>query len=486
MVERREQLKKTTNPAQIWALALGAMIGWGCFVLPDLLFLPTSGTIGTLLGIGLGAAAISLVSICCAMLINIYPVAGGTFVYTYAGLGPLAAFICGWGVVLTYVCAIAANGTALILLFRFLFPKILDFGYLYSIMDWNIYTGELIVVSIILTLFACCNYIGMNFASGIQLALSSALVIGVLAFTLGAINTDTSQIENLQPYFAEGKSTFTCIFTIFALAPFLFGGFDTIPQAAEEFNFPTSKSTYLMIVAIISGALMYGLVLVAIAIVKPYPEMLAIKSDWLVGTVATLIFGKVGGIILAIPVLAAIFSGINGFFMAASRLLFGMGRAKFLPSWFEGVHPKLRTPKNAILFIWGFVLIAPWLGRPFLSWLTDTMALSLGLSYLFACITAYRLVIQRPELISIRYAKLISVAGIITSLACLLFLSIPGSPAAIGPVSLAVCFLWIVLGIVFYKNISMEINSLTTEEMCLFLFGKTDVPLLFNTKRNNS
>ena len=45
MVERREQLKKTTNPAQIWALALGAMIGWGCFVLPDLLFLPTSGTI---------------------------------------------------------------------------------------------------------------------------------------------------------------------------------------------------------------------------------------------------------------------------------------------------------------------------------------------------------------------------------------------------------------------------------------------------------
>ena len=54
---------------------------------------------------------------------------------------------------------------------------------------------------------------------------------------------------------------------------------------------------------------------------------------------------------------------MNGFFMATTRLLFSMGRGKFLHPWFLKVHPKYGTPTNAVLFTLGLTLIAPFFGR---------------------------------------------------------------------------------------------------------------------------
>ena len=39
--EIREELEKTLRPLEVLALALGAIVGWGCFVLPAIRFLPS-------------------------------------------------------------------------------------------------------------------------------------------------------------------------------------------------------------------------------------------------------------------------------------------------------------------------------------------------------------------------------------------------------------------------------------------------------------
>lgn len=61
----------------VWALALGAMIGWGCFVMPGDTLLPDAGPIGASIGLALGAAMIILISFSYSYLISKYPVAGG-------------------------------------------------------------------------------------------------------------------------------------------------------------------------------------------------------------------------------------------------------------------------------------------------------------------------------------------------------------------------------------------------------------------------
>ena len=100
--------------------------------------------------------------------------------------------------------------------------------------------------------------------------------------------------------------------SILAITPWLFVGFDTIPQTAEEFDFPPEKSRRLMINSIVCGAL-YALVLIAVAIIIPYTDLLGQNHSWTTGAVANMAFGRFGGVILAIPVMAGIFTGMNGF-----------------------------------------------------------------------------------------------------------------------------------------------------------------------------
>lgn len=55
MSEKRVKLRKVMSPVDVWGLALGAIIGWGCFVLPGTTFLPKAGPAGTAVGMLIGA-----------------------------------------------------------------------------------------------------------------------------------------------------------------------------------------------------------------------------------------------------------------------------------------------------------------------------------------------------------------------------------------------------------------------------------------------
>ena len=111
--EERQSLKKSMSPAAVWSLAVGSIIGWGCFVLPGTRFLPEAGPLASVLAFLIGGGLLCFVALSYSILIKAYPVAGGAFTYAYVGFGTKAGFICGWALVLGYLCVIAANGTAL-------------------------------------------------------------------------------------------------------------------------------------------------------------------------------------------------------------------------------------------------------------------------------------------------------------------------------------------------------------------------------------
>ena len=72
-------MEKSLSPLQVCALALGSIVGWGCFVLPGDMFLPQAGPVGTLLGFFVGACLISFVAACLSYMVKYAPVAGGAF-----------------------------------------------------------------------------------------------------------------------------------------------------------------------------------------------------------------------------------------------------------------------------------------------------------------------------------------------------------------------------------------------------------------------
>ena len=472
----RAELKKTMSPAEVWALAVGAIIGWGCFVLPGTRFLPEAGPLGSILAFVIGGGLLCFVALSYSTLVKAYPVAGGAFTYAYVGFGKAWAFICGWALILGYLCVIAANGTALALLSRALLPGVFDVGYLYTVAGWDVYAGELAMMTASFLFFGYMNYRGMDFASSLQLILAFALVAGVLILTVGSFSTGTAGLDNLFPLFAEDRSWWACIVSIVAITPWLFVGFDTIPQTAEEFDFPPEKSRRLMINSIVCGASLYALVLISVAVIIPYKDLLGQNHTWATGAVADMAFGRFGGLILAVPVLAGILTGMNGFFMATTRLLFSMGRGKFLHPWFVRVHPKYGTPTNAVLFTLCLTLIAPWFGRSALNWIVDMSAMGTALAYLSTCMVAYKYAgrYEAPW-----WSKPVAVVGAATSVACFLLLAVPGSPAAIGFESWVMLLVWVALGSAFYFSRARELAAVTPRQMQYMLLGTTDRPLLF-------
>ena len=483
------KLEKTLSPMQVCALALGSIVGWGCFVLPGDMFLPKAGPLGTLYGFMIGAFLICFVAVCLSYMIKYAPVAGGAFAYAYIGFGPTAAFVCGWALVIGYIAIVAIDIAALSVIFRFLFPGIFEFGPLYAIAGWQVYTGEVLLMTAGTLIFGWINYRGIGIAGKIQLVLAFMLTIGIVALFAGVVALDSSQLSNLTPGFSENGTPLSCVLLIFAISPFLFVGFDTVPQAAEEFSFDPARARNIMIIAIVVGVILYAMVMLAVGMAISYPEMLA-KLDaqratggaaWGAGEVATMAFGRFGSVVLACAVFGAVLTGINGFFIAASRLLLSMSRSRILPEWFGKIHPKYHTPYNAVLFIVIITLLTPFAGRSAIAWTVDMSSVGTGIGYLFTCLAARRVINGGVNVPNKAFKLLCCAIGTITAVLCIVLLLIPGSPALIGGAPFACLGIWIVLGFIFYSTSKKNWVTLPEAEVRTNILGSKDIAVYFNS-----
>ena len=74
-----DKLKRDLSELDVWSLALGAIIGWGCFVLPGNKFLNDAGPLGTAIALSIGALIMIFIARSYGVLIHRFPVAGGEF-----------------------------------------------------------------------------------------------------------------------------------------------------------------------------------------------------------------------------------------------------------------------------------------------------------------------------------------------------------------------------------------------------------------------
>lgn len=460
-MSRRVRLNRTLKPASVWAIALGTIIGWGCFILPGG-WLHGSGPLGAVLGLTLGAAMMLFIGKAYGFMIRRYPVAGGEFAYAYKGFGRNDAYLCGWFLVLTYLSIIPLNATAFPIPINFFTGDQLAIGHLYTLAGWSVNLGEVLFASGTLIVFGYLNYRGVNFTGSTQLWMVILMVGSVGLLLIGSLVNPEAHFSNLRPLFAPEQSMAVSILLVLAIAPWAYMGFDTIPQAAEEFGFSEKQGARLIPLAIVCGCLMYVLVLFCTAIAfswpdKVYPEI----PNWLTGESMRHSLGHFGVFVLMVGVLMGILTGINGFYLATSRLIFCMGRARVLPPWFARVHPKHHTPGNAILFVMLVSLITPWFGREIIFWIVNMSAVGMAFGYGHSSFSAYKLSKGEPE----ESERCIYLVGGICSIGFIGLLCVPGSPVAMGKHEWIALGIWIALGAVFYAGQAREYRSLSKEQL---------------------
>lgn len=445
MSDKNAKLQKVMRPIDVWGLALGAIIGWGCFVLPGTTFLPKAGPAGTAAGMLIGALLIIVIAISYGYLIRTFPLSGGEFVYTKEAIGKRNAFVCGWAMILAYWSLIPLNATALALISRYLFPGIIQQGFLYEIAGWEVYAGEVILASAAIIIMALINIRGIKQAAWMQTAIALTLVGCILVITFLVFSA--ADWSNLSPGFPEGRRWWKGVFSIVAMAPWAFIGFDCIPQSAEEYNFSHKKSTSIMVSAILVAGILYIAVCAVTAVgVEPWQDLLARRTNWPTGYVVRNTIGLAGIVVLGIAMFCAVVSGMNAFYISTSRLMYAMAKEGSLPKWFEKLSDKYGTPVNAIIFVMVMSLFAPWFGREILIWIVDMT--SVGAAIVFAYTTASAAITGKRN--GDRKYTVFGVIGCIFSLFFLSLLVIPGMPGYLSFQSRVVLLIWILIGVVFY------------------------------------
>lgn len=449
MEQNENKFKRTLRPIDVWGLALGAIIGWGCFVLPGNEFLPKAGPLGMAIGMIGGALLVLVISLSYGYLIRHYPVSGGEFVYAKSAFGKTHAFICGWFIALAYWSLVPLNATALALISRYLFPGVIQFGKLYEVAGWDVYAGEVIVASVFLIALGLLNIRGIKSAGWVQTTIALALV-GTIVLITALVMMGGVEWSNAEPLFQTGQPWYTSVLSIVALAPWAYIGFDCIPQAAEEYNFSHKKSRNLMISAISVAALLYICVNTITAIgLKPWQTLLSERPFWATGLVVEERLGKIGLVILGISMFCAVVSGINAFLISTSRLMYAMANENALPKFFGKMHKKYKTPVNAILFVLVLSLIAPWFGREVLGWIVDMTSVGGAIGFLYTCSSAAVLAYRRK---AYGYSAA-GVLGALISFSFVLLLLVPGMPGFLYEQALICLGVWVGLGILFYITI---------------------------------
>jgi amino acid transporter len=182
-------------------------------------------------------------------------------------------------------------------------------------------------------------------------------------------------------------------------------------------------------------------------------------------------FGKViifGGIL-------GIFSSWNGFMVAATRLLFAMGRAHMISPLFGRLHSRYRTPTAAIFLVGLICSLAPLFGQRALLWLVNISSFEAVISYLLVTISFIVLRKQEPELDRPYWFPHGAKLSILV-LVCLIALLVLYSPLGLNilqwPYEGLIITLWYGMGLLMTVYTRFRNPEITDREREILIFGE--------------
>ena len=452
--QNHHQFERILGKKEVFALAFGAMIGWGWIVLTGT-WVQTAGSIGAILSLGIGAIIIMFIGLAYAELCAAMPHEGGEHIFSYRAMGHSASFLCTWAIILGYVSVVAFEAVALPTVVDHVVPnyqKIL----LWNVAGWDVYLTWALVGMVGTVAVTWINLVGVQTASKVQTVVTALIVLVGVAFVLAA--PFGGSFANLSPMFNETPvegSPFPALIAgmlpVLMMVPFMFVGFDVIPQAASEINMPAKSIGKMLLISVFAATVFYCAIVLGVGLALDESQM---SPDVLSTPQAMQIVynSPLAAKIMVLAGLAGIITSWNAFFIGGSRAIYAMAQAKLLPAFLAKLHPKYKTPTNAILLIAIPTFFAPLLGRKALLWFVNAGSLAIVIAYFMVCISF--LVLRRrepnmPRPFRVKNGTLVGFIACLLSLG-LIYMYLPFSPSALSVEEWVIFWAWMLLGLVMY------------------------------------
>ena len=276
------------------------------------------------------------------------PKTGGLYAYLEEVYGKFWGFLCGWMQTIIYGPAvIGALG--------------LYFGSLVAdLVGWS-ETGKLFVgVSSVLFLFIL-NAIGTNLGGFIQSLLTVAKLVPIAMIAVFGIWHGDSHITGM----SSGNSQSISMGAAVLATLWAYDGWMNVGFIAGEMKNPSKPLPKAIITGIAVVMIAYLSVNVALLHVLPASKIVELGPN-AAHTAASILFGDIGGKLIAIGILISIFGCLNGKIMTFPRIPFAMAEDRLFPGakWLSKVHPKFQTPLYASLFETVLAILFMLVGNP--------------------------------------------------------------------------------------------------------------------------
>ena len=436
----KTKLHGSLSTVEYFTFGFGTMIGVGWLVLMDD-WLTRGGPAGGILGFLLGGLLLFPIAHTYGRLVQRIQDAGAEIAYTEGVMPPAVSFAAGWTMVLSYAIVCPWEAVATGNLLARVFPALNTYQ-LYVIDGSPIYAPRLGVGLALTVLVAAVNYRGIKPSGLFQDVMTFGLLATFAIFTVLGFAKGSS--ANMQPLFAPGRSPWLGIFLVLQIVPYFMTGFESVAKGSEEAEagFDPRNFAKAIYAALVAGFLFYVLIVAVVTYVYPWQEIVSGHVRTEVAFERTFGSHAIAQLILfgAFLSLLKIF---NGNFVAATRMLYAMGRRSLVHPSLGRVHPAFGTPVVAIVLMGALTMAAAMFGDAILVPITEVGSLAVGIGWLSAC-AAYIARRQPGESAAMAYA------GAAVSVAIVLMKVIPQVPGSFTRAEWTAFVAWSTAGLVFW------------------------------------
>lgn len=440
------ELKKTLNPVQLWAIIVGMVIsgmycGWNYA-------LDFTSPIGFIIAILIVTIFYTTFMFSYAELSTAIPHAGGPSEYSSRAMGNFGGFLAGFACLIEFLFATPAIALAVGAYIHFIVPGI------------PVVVAALVCYGI----FVIINCLGVETAAKVELVVTIVAIIGLLLFAgAGIPHMKLSNITNGDMF----RGGFKGIFAAIPYAIWFYVAVEGGAMAAEECKNPKKDIPKGFILGIITLVIL-SLLTFFVTAANIDPIALS-KTDSPLPATLEAIYGVGNGLskIMSFIGLFGLVASLHGIIIAYSRQAFAMSRAGYFPDILAKVN-KNGTPVNAIILpsLIGMIFILT--GKTATIIVISTFGAVL--LYIISMVSLFILRKKQPNLerpFKVYY-PLVPAVALVTAVILLIAISVSNAATitwVIGAFAIAICYYFIYTKLITNISGKKEIEEENYEEI---------------------
>jgi len=342
------ELRRELTLYGLTMVAVGSSVGSGIFLTPAQIAGHLPSPLMIILVWALGGVIALAGALTFAELGSMFPQAGGVYVYLREAYGDLFGFLYGWAYLLVITSGAMA---ALAIAFAYYL------GFIIPLTD----TAIKVIAVLVIVVVTLVNVLRVKAGGMLANVFTGLKLLGIAGIVVVGLVWGSADTMSVQPAARETESGgFIAAFGL-ALVGVLwsYGGFQHASYVAGEAVDPRRTVPRAMILGALIVAVVYLLTNLAYMFLLPVSQIAASDSV-AADAVQTVI--PFGGTLIALVIAISVFGTAGIFALSTPRVYYAMAADGVFFSSVAEIHPRFRTPVNAIVLqsAWATVLLLFW------------------------------------------------------------------------------------------------------------------------------